>query len=817
MHDMTAEDAVLVVDDDEHVRSLAEDLFGEFSAFEVHTAPDVDTARTVLADRDDVRCVVCDYVLPEETGVEFLRSLRDDGDDVPFVLLTGNGNEDVVDAAFDAGADDYFRKDASASTYRVLVRRVENLVEQRDAQRTLERERERFQTLIEASTDLITILDDAGRYRYVSPAVEQVFGYAPEELLGENAFKRIHPDDRERVFERFEYVVADPGNTVESLEYRYRTGDGDYRWFESTGKNDEHDAVGGYVVNTRDVTERKRRERALEALNDAMRDLIAVDDRASIAAVLAETPERVTSATNAAYYAWDDETGSLKLRAHTWTSDPLPEEVLGDSPVWDGFVSGTTTRVGGSGGGHGSLPVDAAHGLVVPVDSEGALLCVSPDPFDSDDVHVAELFAAGCQAAFDRTEYRDVLERKERELDEEREQLARATRINDVVRGIDQVLVRSADKRAVAQSVCRELAAADFVEMAWFGVRTDDGLDAVDWAGGDEGFVEQVLAHANDADRAPARVALDTQEPVHVTSVLDDDRCAGIRRPALNRGYRSLLSVPIVHRGTDHGVLELYATDPRSFSVHDLAVFDELGDTIGYACSAIDQRDAVVTDAVVEVEVSLSAVDDSLYRAAAGVDAPVTVTDVVSKPDRYLAYLETDAEAALRDALDEQRPVDDVTELSDARVEARLSEFPLVDPLREYAGEFVRFEVDSSGASLVARLPGRVDVRSFVDDLESLADDVELARKEAVTADAESVAALDLERHLTDRQREVLAVAYNHGFFTWPRGSTGKEVAASLDISAPTFHQHIRKSINSIVELALDRDSTDDDSQRPGT
>jgi HTH-type transcriptional regulator, bacterioopsin transcriptional activator and related proteins len=49
-----------------------------------------------------------------------------------------------------------------------------------------------------------------------------------------------------------------------------------------------------------------------------------------------------------------------------------------------------------------------------------------------------------------------------------------------------------------------------------------------------------------------------------------------------------------------------------------------------------------------------------------------------------------------------------------------------------------------------------------------------------------------LDRRLTDRQRTALMAAYHGGYFDWPRGSTGKELAESLDISAPTLHKHLR-------------------------
>jgi len=539
---MTASNAdgesVLVVDDDEEILRFCERLFGKLSTLSVRTAPDVASARLALEANDDVRCIVSDHLLPDVTGVEFVESLRASGDDRPFVLLTGQGDDDVIESAFEAGADEYVRKAGGRSTYRVLVRRVETLVERRLARRELERERERFQALIEASTDLITILDETGTYRYVSPAAKQVFGYEPEELLDENAFENVHPDDRDTLFEQYQELVAAPDGSINAFEYRYLTDDGEYRWFESTGENHLHSTVDGFVVNTRDVTERKRRERTLEALNDAMGDLIAADSEAAIASVFVDMPERVTRTTNAAYYRWADDAGVLERRVDSWESNVLPAEIDGDSVVWNAFVDEATKHVDGDDQSSSSLPVDARDGLALPVDRNGVLLCVSQEPFDGNDVSVLETFVAACQTALDRIEYVDVVERKDRALSEKEDRLARATRINDVVRSVDEALVRSADKSAVARSVCRELAATDLVELAWFGVSSEDGVEALDWSGGDEGFVEQVLANTNDDDLAPARRALDTFELVLVERIHDDERCEDIRRAALNRGIR---------------------------------------------------------------------------------------------------------------------------------------------------------------------------------------------------------------------------------------------------------------------------------------
>lgn len=62
---------------------------------------------------------------------------------------------------------------------------------------------------------------------------------------------------------------------------------------------------------------------------------------------------------------------------------------------------------------------------------------------------------------------------------------------------------------------------------------------------------------------------------------------------------------------------------------------------------------------------------------------------------------------------------------------------------------------------------------------------------------------MDLADELTDRQLAVLRAAYQAGFFEWPRDTSGEDVAGSLDIAAPTFHQHLRKAEKAVVSVFL--------------
>ncbi|MBP1921817.1 PAS domain S-box-containing protein [Halorubrum alkaliphilum] len=129
---------------------------------------------------------------------------------------------------------------------------------------------ERYRAFLEYGTDIVTVVDDDGRVRYESPSVEEVLGYEQGSLVGRSPLGYVHPDDRDRVTEEFYGALSDP-DAASTLEYRYRTADDDWVWLESRTRSLPDDAaVGRLVINSRDVTERKHRERRLADRNDRL-------------------------------------------------------------------------------------------------------------------------------------------------------------------------------------------------------------------------------------------------------------------------------------------------------------------------------------------------------------------------------------------------------------------------------------------------------------------------------------------------------------------------------------------------------------------
>ena len=132
-----------------------------------------------------------------------------------------------------------------------------------------------FRSLIENALDLVAILNRDGTYRYASPSHEQSTGYTPQELIGKNGFDFLHPDDIENL-RRLYAAGLEKQDLVATVEYRFRHKNGAWRIVEGVFRNLLDDpAVGGMLINARDVTERRQAEDAVRLLNQDLERRVA--------------------------------------------------------------------------------------------------------------------------------------------------------------------------------------------------------------------------------------------------------------------------------------------------------------------------------------------------------------------------------------------------------------------------------------------------------------------------------------------------------------------------------------------------------------
>ena len=126
-----------------------------------------------------------------------------------------------------------------------------------------------LRAMLEHTSDIIHVLDAEGRIRYISPSVEHVLGYAPEEMIGRPGYEFVHPKDRPLAKRTFARDIRRP-HAVHRLEMRLRHRDGSWRTFEVAGRiAQDGSGIPMAVVTSHDVTERKRAEETLHALIEA--------------------------------------------------------------------------------------------------------------------------------------------------------------------------------------------------------------------------------------------------------------------------------------------------------------------------------------------------------------------------------------------------------------------------------------------------------------------------------------------------------------------------------------------------------------------
>ena len=134
---------------------------------------------------------------------------------------------------------------------------------------------ERFRALVQSSSDMIIVMDEAARAIYASGACERILGVSAEHILSADLAAIVHPDEVDAVREVMRVAILRPEPTM-PIEMRVRHANGEWRHLEIVGTNLRHDpAIGGVVLNVRDVTERLQAEAELahHATHDSLTGL----------------------------------------------------------------------------------------------------------------------------------------------------------------------------------------------------------------------------------------------------------------------------------------------------------------------------------------------------------------------------------------------------------------------------------------------------------------------------------------------------------------------------------------------------------------
>ncbi len=227
-----------------------------------------------------------------------------------------------------------------------LVAGLTDVTERKAAEGRLQRNAEQLQALTENAWDVVHMLTPDDVILYISPSVERVLGYLPDEMIGRHSREFVHPDDLPGVDASFRQDISKPG-AHRSLELRLRHKDGSWRDVEVVGQV-VTDASGSPVaiVNTHDVTEQKRTDRELRRKTASVEllEYVATAANAATSADEAIQPclERICTYHDwrLAHVGWRNDTGNLVSSGIWYLSDPGRFASFRDSTDAEVFAPG---------------------------------------------------------------------------------------------------------------------------------------------------------------------------------------------------------------------------------------------------------------------------------------------------------------------------------------------------------------------------------------------------------------------------------------------------------------------------------------------
>lgn len=208
---------VLHVEDDVAFADLAADRLETVAEdLTVVSVGDAEAALDRLADDGEFDCIVSDYDMPGRNGLELLAAVREDRPDLPFVLFTAKGSEEVASRAITAGVTDYVRKRGARDCYEMLAKRIRDAVERY-------RSEERYHNLVDTAPVPIVLFGPDARLRYANDAAVEFLEADDRAALVDRPMSEfVHEDYLDAAHRRFDRLMAE-GEAAPRAEFRLRT------------------------------------------------------------------------------------------------------------------------------------------------------------------------------------------------------------------------------------------------------------------------------------------------------------------------------------------------------------------------------------------------------------------------------------------------------------------------------------------------------------------------------------------------------------------------------------------------------------------
>ncbi len=277
---------ILIIEDNSELAELLSENLKDLN-YNAHCVDSFLKADEYLKSNNPLFMIV-DYRLPDLTAEEWFKRKKEKAQITPpFIISTGQGDEQIAVNMMKLGARDYIVKDRFLwerlpSIIKRVKAELDNEQKIKKAEEALRESEQKYKNIVENTRDIVFIIDLKGLFKYVSPEIES-YKYSQEELIGKSFIELVHPDDKGKAIDIFNQTIQNNTENTNPFKFKSITKDGKTVWAEEKGKffKDKNGISVEFHGIVRNISAEKETERINKIISDAQITLlrsIEIDD-----------------------------------------------------------------------------------------------------------------------------------------------------------------------------------------------------------------------------------------------------------------------------------------------------------------------------------------------------------------------------------------------------------------------------------------------------------------------------------------------------------------------------------------------------------